>query len=82
MPRFLTGDELGNIKYISCSQNSEANNEWKFDERVLFAPSTHAQINSVDIDAEKAKANAVQRLATSTTSEKTVVCTLVADVLG
>lgn len=41
MQRYFTGDELGNIKSISCSQvaseDSDSGTKWDFDTRIAFA---------------------------------------------
>jgi hypothetical protein len=36
MATFLTGDELGNIKRISCSRSSET--DWKLEDTILHTP--------------------------------------------
>ncbi|OCB84086.1 hypothetical protein A7U60_g8758 [Sanghuangporus baumii] len=74
MLRFFTGDELGCIKSIQCSKDPQSSTGWKLDERILFNPPAHAQINSGKLDPEKAKESGVQKLALLNESDSTMVC--------
>ncbi|THH07439.1 hypothetical protein EW145_g3382 [Phellinidium pouzarii] len=73
MLHFLTGDELGNIKSVECAQDPQSSNDWKLNERIIYAS---ARMNAGEVDVEKAKAGAVQRLSISELSGKTVVSKL------
>ncbi|KAL5529045.1 hypothetical protein ACEPAG_5019 [Sanghuangporus baumii] len=74
MLRFFTGDELGCIKSIQCSKDLQSNTGWKLDERILFKPPTHVQINAGELDPGKAKESGVQKLALLNESDSAVVC--------
>ncbi|KAL5490491.1 hypothetical protein ACEPAI_5324 [Sanghuangporus weigelae] len=73
MLRFFTGDELGCIKSIQCSKDPQSSTGWKLDERILFKPPAHVQINSGELDHEKAKESGVQKLALLNESDPAVL---------
>ncbi|PAV23245.1 hypothetical protein PNOK_0031300 [Pyrrhoderma noxium] len=62
MSRFITGDELGNIKILECCPDIDpSTSEWKFNERILDAPIL-GNANSSSIEVEKARKAAINRL--------------------
>ncbi len=72
MPSFYTGDELGNVKHISCSKDVPATgkthtegSQWKLEDRIVFKAN-----NSPD---STAKDLSVQKLASAEVSQKTIV---------
>lgn len=65
---FFTGDELGHIKRITCSQRQE-DGEWTNEERIGYIPTRSAEANG----AENIKPQSIQKLAATTVSNKTMV---------
>lgn len=70
MPQFYTGDELGKIKFVKCTQQDK---EWKFEEQAAYTPAIHAQFAPGAVAAKEIRIKAIQRLTASQTSEQTVV---------
>ncbi|KAI5122941.1 hypothetical protein M0805_006823 [Coniferiporia weirii] len=73
MPRFLTGDELGNIKSVHCTRDTQLDSAWKIDERLLHAPAARFEPDLGEVDVQKIGASAIQRLSALKISEHTVL---------
>ena len=74
MSRFITGDELGNIKILECGPDTDPNtSEWKFNERILDAPIL-GNANSSSIEVEKARKAAINRLSITDNNDSFMVC--------
>ena len=74
MSRFITGDELGNIKILECCPDTDpSTSEWKFNERILDAPIL-GNANSSSIEVEKARKAAINRLSITDNNDSLMVC--------
>lgn len=72
MPSFYTGDELGNIKHVSCSKyvqeikdKSTEGSQWKLEDRIVLKANNSSDSTSKELS--------IQKIASAERGQKTIV---------